>query len=238
MIWGQPPRFRWNPWFCNLRYIAGSPITDDLYFTSYGMIGELSSYVIFMSLTEVSCRLVAVDHCSAEGVGIHATRYATRFEAPEPIRQGIRTRFGAYARKIADGLLLRHDPGSQYMSDDSQEEIRFLVMEGSPAFVREPGGMRLSKKPGHSFGPATRPATKKGGPPGFLDNHNGCAKRFIRTLKENLLWVSSYRTIGELQQALHRFKDNYNNHRLIERHGHRPFRSDRSRSDLSWFRCS
>ena len=32
---------------------------------------------------------VAVDHCSAECIGIHAARRATRFEALEPIRQGV-----------------------------------------------------------------------------------------------------------------------------------------------------
>src|SRR3712207_7270337 len=31
--------------------------------------------------------LVAVDHCSAECVGLHAARHATRFEALEPIRR-------------------------------------------------------------------------------------------------------------------------------------------------------
>jgi putative transposase len=133
---------------------------------------------------------VAVDHCSAECVGIHAARYATRFEALEPIRQGLRRHFGGYVRKIADGLLLRHDHGSQYMSDLFQEEIRFLGIGSSPAFVREPEG-------------------------------NGCAERFVRTLKENLLWIRSFRTIEELRQALHRFKEDYNNCWLIERHGHK-----------------
>ena len=33
---------------------------------------------------------VAVDHCSAECVGLHASRGADRFEALEPIRQGMR----------------------------------------------------------------------------------------------------------------------------------------------------
>jgi hypothetical protein len=33
---------------------------------------------------------VAVDHCSAECIGIHAARRAIRFEALEPIRQGVR----------------------------------------------------------------------------------------------------------------------------------------------------
>ena len=47
---------------------------------------------------------VAVDHCSAECVGIHAARRATRFEALEPIRQGVRRCFGAFAKEIACGL--------------------------------------------------------------------------------------------------------------------------------------
>ena len=40
----------------------------------------------------------------------------------------------------ADGLQLRHDHGSVYMSDDFQAEIRFLGIEPSPAFVRHPEG--------------------------------------------------------------------------------------------------
>ena len=35
---------------------------------------------------------------------------------------------------------LRHDHGSVYMSDDFQKEIRFLGMESSPSFVRQPEG--------------------------------------------------------------------------------------------------
>jgi putative transposase len=60
---------------------------------------------------------IAVDHCSAECVGIHAHARATRFEALEPIRQGVRGHFGGFARGIARGLAVRHDHGSQYMSD-------------------------------------------------------------------------------------------------------------------------
>lgn len=41
---------------------------------------------------------VAVDHRSAECVGIHAAARATRFEALEPIRQGVRRHFGGMAR--------------------------------------------------------------------------------------------------------------------------------------------
>jgi transposase InsO family protein len=82
----------------------------------------------------------AVDHCTAECVGIHATKKATRFEALEPIRQGVKQCFGAFSAGTTDGLKLRHDHGSVYMSDDFQNEIQFLGIEPSPAFVRQPEG--------------------------------------------------------------------------------------------------
>jgi putative transposase len=50
---------------------------------------------------------------------------------------------------------------------------------------------------------------------------NGCAERFIRTLKENLLWVRTFRTVEELRLALIDFRQTYNECWLIERHGHR-----------------
>jgi transposase InsO family protein len=49
---------------------------------------------------------------------------------------------------------------------------------------------------------------------------NGCVERFIRTLKENLLWVRRFATIEELRQALHAFKDTYNRTWIVERHGY------------------
>ena len=82
----------------------------------------------------------AVDHCTAECVGIHAVKRATRFEALDPIRQGVNEHFGGFHAHGATGLQLRHDHGSQFMSDDFQNEIRFLGIESSPAFVREPEG--------------------------------------------------------------------------------------------------
>jgi transposase InsO family protein len=131
---------------------------------------------------------IAVDHCSAECVGIHAHARATRFEALEPIRQAVRQHFGGFAQGIAKGLAVRHDHGSQYMSDHFQKELTFLGIDSSPAFVRAPEG-------------------------------NGCAERFIRTLKENLLWVQTFNTIEELRQALLAFRKTYNTTWLIERHG-------------------
>ncbi len=132
---------------------------------------------------------IAVDHCSAECTGIHASRNANRFEALEPVKQAVRECFGAFAKNIATGLKLRHDHGSQYVSHDFQKEIAFLGLKSSPAFVREP-------------------------------ECNGCAERFIRTLKENLLWIRRFETIEELRQALHDFKETYNQTWIIQRHGY------------------
>ena len=84
--------------------------------------------------------LLAVDHYTAEIVGIHAVKRATRWEALEPIRQGVRKHFGAIERNVASGLELRHDHGSQYMSDAFQQEIAFLGIQSSPSFVRAPQG--------------------------------------------------------------------------------------------------
>jgi putative transposase len=39
---------------------------------------------------------------------------------------------------------------------------------------------------------------------------NGCAERFVRILKESLLWVRNFRTLEELRQALLGFKRTYN----------------------------
>jgi putative transposase len=48
---------------------------------------------------------------------------------------------------------------------------------------------------------------------------NGCAERFIRTLKENLLWVTTFDTIDKLRLALLEFRTTYNTTWLIEPHG-------------------
>jgi transposase InsO family protein len=51
---------------------------------------------------------------------------------------------------------------------------------------------------------------------------NGCIERFWRTLKEQLLWIRTFRDIDELNRELQAFRELYNHHWLIERHGHRP----------------
>ena len=102
----------------------------------------------------------------------------------------MRQRFGGFDRNIATGLAVRHDHGSQYVAHDFQEELAFLGIASSPAFVRAPEG-------------------------------NGCAERFIRTLKENLLWLQRFETVEELRQAVLAFKERYNQTWIVERHGYK-----------------
>jgi len=89
---------------------------------------------------------VAVEHSNSEVVGIHASRSANRFEALEPVRQGVHRCFGAIAPGVARGLKLRHDHGSNYMSGDFQDEIECLGIEASPSFVREPEGNGVAER--------------------------------------------------------------------------------------------
>jgi len=132
----------------------------------------------------------AVDPGNSEGIGLHAAFGATRWEALEPVRQGVGAHFGPAAADVAAGLKLRHDHGSNSMAEDFQREIAFLGIEASPSFVREPEG-------------------------------NGVAERFFRTLKEQFLWVRTFDTLEELQEALRSFRTWYNANGLLQRHGHR-----------------
>jgi transposase InsO family protein len=132
---------------------------------------------------------IAVDHCTGECIGIHAAKRATRYEALEPILQGVREHFGAVDKDVAAGLKVRHDHGSQYVSDHFQKELSFLGIEASPAFVRAPEG-------------------------------NGCAERFIKTLKEQLLWIHTFDTVEDLRLALLEWRHTYNEHWLVEKHGY------------------
>jgi putative transposase len=49
---------------------------------------------------------------------------------------------------------------------------------------------------------------------------NGCAERFIRTLKEQCLWVRLYEDVEDLRRAVLEFTNRYNDEWLVERHGH------------------
>ena len=55
----------------------------------------------------------AVDHYTTEMMGWHVAKIGDRWAALEPIRQGMTMAFGTIAPKVALGVALRHDWGSQ-----------------------------------------------------------------------------------------------------------------------------
>ena len=88
----------------------------------------------------------ATDHCTGECVGIHCAIRGTRFEALVPIQEAILARFGSVQTGAAVGLSVRHDHGTQYMSKHFQSELRFLGVESSPSFVRQPQGNGVAER--------------------------------------------------------------------------------------------
>jgi putative transposase len=49
---------------------------------------------------------------------------------------------------------------------------------------------------------------------------NGCVEGFIRTLKEQLLWVRVFQNIEELRGALVEFRERYNQRWIVQRLGY------------------
>jgi hypothetical protein len=60
---------------------------------------------------------------------------------------------------------------------------------------------------------------------------NGVAERFIRILKEHLLWARTLATVAELLEAQREFRRRYNGRWLIERYGFRTL--DQARADFT-----
>jgi putative transposase len=71
-------------------------------------------------------------------LGWHVAKRGTRFEAIQAVGMAVRQQFGCLDAGAARGLALRHDHGSNFMSDDFQKQIRFWGMAPSYAFVGEP----------------------------------------------------------------------------------------------------
>src|SRR5262249_41954332 len=83
-----------------------------------------------------------------------------------PIRKGMTTAFGSSAPKVALGVALRHDWGSQYTANTFVNEIKCWGFTDTPAFVGKP-------------------------------ECNRCAERFMRTLKEQCLYLHQFRDLEE-----------------------------------------
>ena len=78
------------------------------------------------------------EHWNAELLGWHVAKRGTRFEAIQAVGMAVRRQFGHLGAGAACGLALRHDHGSNFMSDVFQKQIRFWGMAPSYAFVSEP----------------------------------------------------------------------------------------------------
>jgi len=132
----------------------------------------------------------AVDHYTTEVMGWHVAKLGDRWAALEPIRQGLTIAFGTIAPKVALGVALRHDWGSQYTANTFVNEIKCWGFTDTPAFVGEP-------------------------------ECNGCAERFMRTLKEQCLYLHQFRDLEEARRTIGAFIARYNAEWIVERLGYR-----------------
>jgi putative transposase len=81
-----------------------------------------------------------IEHFNDEILSWHTAKKGNRFAALEPIRKAIRSQYGNADKGVCAGtsLLLRSDHGSQYDSADFMNEMKFLGLNMSKAYVRSP----------------------------------------------------------------------------------------------------
>jgi hypothetical protein len=70
---------------------------------------------------------------------------AKRWDALESFKEGGREIFGRIDERVATGLSLSHDPGSQYLADDFQREIAFSGHRVQPLVRAHTGRQRLRR---------------------------------------------------------------------------------------------
>src|SRR5277367_2013699 len=68
-------------------------------------------------------RAGVAEHWNAELLGWHVAKRGTRFEALQAIGMAVRNQFDRVDAGAARGLALRHDHGSNFMSDAFQKQI-------------------------------------------------------------------------------------------------------------------
>jgi transposase InsO family protein len=79
-----------------------------------------------------------IEHWNAELLGHHVCKRGDRLAAYEPVAQAVERIFGSTRADAARGVELRHDHGSQYLTDYFQGQSRFHGFTPSFAFVGEP----------------------------------------------------------------------------------------------------
>lgn len=79
-----------------------------------------------------------VEHWNGECLGHHVAKVGNRFAAYEPVAQAVTRIFARSTADAARGVELRHDHGSQYLTDYFQNQARFHGFTASFALVGEP----------------------------------------------------------------------------------------------------
>ena len=79
-----------------------------------------------------------VEHWNDELLGHHVCKRGERLAAYEPVAQAVNRIFGSSRADAARGVELRHDHGSQYLTDNFQGKSRVHGFTPSFAFVGEP----------------------------------------------------------------------------------------------------
>ena len=81
-----------------------------------------------------------IDHFNDEILSWYTAKKGTRFAAMEPVRKAVKQQFGSIDKNICSRLelQLRSDHGSQYDSADFMNEMSYLGLGMSKAYVRSP----------------------------------------------------------------------------------------------------
>jgi len=134
---------------------------------------------------------VNVEHWNAEVLGWHVCKKGNRFAALEPVSQGVLKEFGSVEAGITCGLELM-------LRMDSGSQYR------SEDFLNQVKAWGSTP----SFAFFSEPQT------------NGVVERFIRPLKEQVIYGRTFRTIEDVRQAVAKFVELYNNEWLLEKNGY------------------
>ncbi len=81
---------------------------------------------------------MVIDLCIGQCVGVRAARRGKRLEAIECLREATQFTEGSYEERIARDTKLRHDHGSQLISQAFKGELKTRGIESSPSFARQP----------------------------------------------------------------------------------------------------
>jgi hypothetical protein len=142
-------------------------------------------------------------------------------ESPLPTKRGPlqvfadrrrRHRRGLGRRLAANGPLGRRRPGARGVHR-ALRLSRARRRRGPGAALRRRPVLPQRSLPGLDRLPH-RPTTPSPRP-------TACVEKFIQTLKEQVLWIERFETLDELRTRIRRFARDFNEHRLLERHGYR-----------------